>query len=125
MRLVNWILSQFRPRPEPGRPEPPDRAPVGSPPRSPHWPQYRKAHLAREPACLACGGVKELQVHHVVPFHVRPALELVEANLMTLCEAPGRECHLNVGHHGDWRKFNPRAREDAAAQLAALRRARS
>jgi 5-methylcytosine-specific restriction protein A len=66
--------------------------------RSPHWSTVRKRHLEKFPTCAVCGGNVKLQVHHRHPFHLHPELELEESNLITLCEAPGRNCHLIFGH---------------------------
>jgi 5-methylcytosine-specific restriction protein A len=94
-------------------------------PRSPEWPAARAAHLAVHPTCAACGRADHLQVHHVEPFHSRPELELVEANLVTLCEYPTAPCHWLFGHCGvSWRAWNPLAREHAAAHLDAVLAAR-
>src|SRR4051812_49059962 len=38
--------------------------------RSSGWSKVRKAHLEMEPACKACGGVRSLEVHHKLPFHL-------------------------------------------------------
>lgn len=85
--------------------------------RSGHWPTVRKQHLAAHPACEVCGGTDKLEVHHRQPFHLNPALELDPANLITLCEAnkDGVNCHLFVGHLGNFKAFNPAVAEDAAA----------
>jgi hypothetical protein len=54
----------------------------------------------------------------VIPFHVRPDLELDEWNLITLC----REHHFRIGHDPDgpwrpkkpsWSASNPLVREHA------------
>jgi hypothetical protein len=100
----------------------PDRAPEGHK-RSTHWPAVRRAWLAQHPTCAACGGTKSLQVHHKVPFHLDPSKELSPTNFITLCEAPGLECHLHVGHKKigggyDWKCFNPFVESDAAKMLA-------
>lgn len=71
--------------------------------RDGHWPSLRKAHLVREPYCQYCGGTEKLQVHHIRPFHLHPELELDPNNLITLCEAPGKDCHLRFGHEGNFR----------------------
>lgn len=78
--------------------------------RSSKWPSVRAAYLERNPACAACGGTKKLEVHHIVPFHVDPSLELSESNLVTLCESwrNGMNCHLLVGHKGSYRRWNKR-----------------
>jgi hypothetical protein len=52
--------------------------------------------------------VKRLTVHHVIPVHVDPSLELDEKNLITLCGV----CHFVFGHFFSWRKFNESVRED-------------
>lgn len=87
--------------------------------RSPKWTAVRRAHLKREPVCQLCGCkiMARLNVHHVNPFHLAPALELVESNLITLCEdsdAPltrGLNCHQWAGHLGNWEAVNPRVRQ--------------
>jgi 5-methylcytosine-specific restriction endonuclease McrA len=93
------------------------------PPRSPHWPalerKWRKAH----PTCAACGGIDKVQVHHVAPFHLFPALELDETNLISLCMAKGREHHFIIGHARNWHGANPNVRDDAASALTAVRAA--
>jgi hypothetical protein len=48
----------------------------------------------------------DVQVHHVRPFHLRPELELDPDNLISLCMAEGRHCHLAVGHGGDFKAYN-------------------
>lgn len=90
---------------------------MGVTPRSSRWPAVRRAFLARNPRCEACGTAARLEVHHVRPFHLHPELELVQANLMTLCEGPAR-CHFRVGHLGNWKTANKNARADAARALA-------
>ena len=77
--------------------------------RSSQWSAVRAAHLEREPVCVACGRDRNLHVHHIIPIGVDPSLELVPSNLMTLC----RRDHLTFGHFGDYRRYNPRAREHA------------
>jgi 5-methylcytosine-specific restriction protein A len=114
MSLVNWLLTRAGIRPAPLA----DHSPAGSAPRSPHWPACRKAHLAAHPTCAACGGTTHLQVHHKKPFHLHPELELDPANLITLCESPGVDHHLHVGHLGDWKGFNPNVDRDASRELA-------
>lgn len=85
--------------------------------RSGAWPRVRREHLGREPACIACGRSGSLEVHHVVPYHDRPDLELDPGNLVTLCADP---CHFVFGHLLDWRRSNPHVREDAAAYRARI-----
>lgn len=79
--------------------------------RSGKWATVRKHHLAKEPACAWCGGTDHLQVHHIHPFALNPTLhgsaapggELDPDNLITLCEAPGWDCHLKYGHAGHFK----------------------
>lgn len=70
--------------------------------RSKDWSKVRKAFLAEHKYCAACGTDKNLQVHHLKPFSKYPWLELVPANLITLCG----KCHFTVGHGGSWHKWN-------------------
>lgn len=85
-------------------------------PRSSRWPKVRSEFVRLHPVCAACGGGKELNVHHIEPFHRNPELELDPDNLITLC----REHHFFVGHDPDgpwcparpnWSLFNPRVQE--------------
>lgn len=93
--------------------------------RSPHWETTRKHHLQLEPACAACGITSHLQVHHKQPFHLHPELELVQSNLITLCEQKGDAgCHLKLGHLGDWKSFNPNIEMDAKAKLQLIAKVR-
>ena len=87
-------------------------------PRSSEWVQVRNEFVRRHPRCEACGSAYNLNVHHVIPFHQRPDLELVEDNLITLC----REHHFRIGHDPDgkgplkpsWLLSNPNVRSDAS-----------
>jgi len=92
--------------------------------RSSKWPAVRKEFLKWNPVCAACGQADALNVHHIEPFHVRPDLELDPQNLLTLCEAgPARcNCHLLIGHSGNWKAWNPKVRQSAAYFRAMLAR---
>ena len=83
--------------------------------RSSKWRGVRNSYLARWRYCESCGGTKKLEVHHVVPFHERPDLELEPSNLMVLCRAKkyGISCHLLIGHKGNYRLINPDAYQTA------------
>lgn len=84
--------------------------------RSPKWPAARKAYLLRHPKCFVCLGTKKLNVHHMKPFHLHPGLELDPTNFITLCEGnPEINCHLFVGHLGNFKGFNPDVITDAKA----------
>jgi hypothetical protein len=80
--------------------------------RSPLWPAVALAHRLKEPACMACGHKTKLQVHHIKPFHLHPKLELDPKNLITLCEADGRDHHLLLGHLDEWESYNVNVRDD-------------
>ena len=75
--------------------------------RSSGWRQVRAEHLKKHPECVNCGKKSRfgLQVHHIVPFHVDPSLELDPDNLLTMCGNP--RCHLDKGHLGHWHSWNP------------------
>jgi len=78
--------------------------------RSGAWARVRREHLEKEPACIACGRTKDLEVHHVLPYHECPSRELDPENLATLCADP---CHLVFGHLMNFRtRSNPHVRED-------------
>ena len=87
------------------------KAPKGAR-RSSKWRKIRLKHLKLKPACEICGFKKKVEVHHVVPFHLAPDLELNLNNLMTLCENKkyGINCHLLVGHLGNYRDINTSVR---------------
>ena len=86
--------------------------------RSNKWPTARKHFLKNNTdGCAACGAKKGLQVHHVIPFHDNPALELDPTNYIALCEfVGGLECHEKIGHDPvrGFKRFNPNVRKDAA-----------
>jgi 5-methylcytosine-specific restriction protein A len=84
--------------------------------RSNGWPKVRAEFLKTHPACCVCGSTKNLEVHHVLPVHLFPEKELDPNNLITLCESKkyGVNCHLFFGHLGDYKKYNPNVRKDAA-----------
>ena len=81
--------------------------------RSPKWDGVRSAYLMAHPLCAVCCGKEKLQVHHKQPFHFNPTLELDLTNLITLCEAPGHNCHLVIGHAGNFKGYNPDVTSDA------------
>jgi hypothetical protein len=88
--------------------------------RSSHWREDRAGHLKLHGSCAGCAGTKKLEVHHIVPFHLAPARERDPTNWITLCESGkgGINCHLAIGHLGDYKCFNPNVVTDAAAWLA-------
>lgn len=78
--------------------------------RSAEWGPFRDKIVKENPFCAGCSRQSTLEVHHILPFHVRPDLECDRANVVTLC----RECHYTFGHLRDWRLHNPNVLEDAA-----------
>lgn len=100
--------------------------PAGSA-RSPLWPSVEHAFKKKHPTCAACGQKgrllwRQLDVHHIIPFHIEPRLELDTTNLITLCRGLGRnhkdQHHFTIGHLGNWSYANPYVRHDAARLLA-------
>lgn len=92
----------------------------GATQRSPGWDKVRDEHIRKQPSCSGCGISFRLEAHHILPFHVRPELELDPDNLITLC----RDCHWNLGHLRDWALYNPYVVEDAQAYLCRFQGAR-
>lgn len=90
------------------------KAPPGAR-RSSQWRRVRDDFL-RGKSCAVCGGRRKLVAHHKVPFHLAPDLELVESNLIPLCEAKryGINCHLLCGHVGNFSRANPIVDADVA-----------
>lgn len=80
--------------------------------RSSRWKGVRAKHLESQPHCQVCGGLKRLQVHHILPFHLHPELELDPSNLITLCEGSSSNCHLTFGHASNFRGLNANVHED-------------
>lgn len=83
------------------------KAPPGAR-RSSSWREVRTAHIKLNPECQVCGSTRKVEVHHIVPFHLAPDMELEPSNLMTLCENKryGINCHLLIGHLGNYRRIN-------------------
>lgn len=81
--------------------------------RSPKWSGVRDAFLKLHGECSACSGKERIQVHHVLPFHLNPGLELDTSNLIALCMG-SFECHLRIGHGDDFDHYNPNVTQDAA-----------
>ena len=79
--------------------------------RSSQWPRVRNEYFQQNPQCVICGSVKSLQIHHILPFHKFPELELDKRNLITLCDE--KQCHLRFGHLYNFASYNDEIREDA------------
>jgi 5-methylcytosine-specific restriction protein A len=99
----------------------PDKAPTGAR-RSPQWPKTRNAFLKGK-SCAVCGGRKKVIAHHVIPFWLAPDLENDPDNLLPLCEdyRYGINCHLFVGHLGNFRRANVYVRAVAKFLSALLK----
>jgi len=110
--VFRWLLSLFQ------------RTPIGSRPRSSQWPKVRAEHLRRYPECAACGCDTDLEVHHIIPYHVDPSMELNFENLMTLCGDKASDCHRRLGHGFNWTLWNDQVIRDAAWFRSMLRRVR-
>jgi hypothetical protein len=87
--------------------------------RSSQWRSVRKLYLLSHPYCECCGGIKGLEVHHIVAFHIDPSMELDMSNLLTLCEK--NSCHLMWGHLGSFRSINKDVRKDVEAMKIKIR----
>ena len=74
--------------------------------RSSKWPALRRKFLKENKCCAICSKTKNLEVHHITPIHIAPELELVETNLIVLCESPQMDCHLVWGHFYNYRLYN-------------------
>ena len=84
--------------------------------RSSKWESFRKKFIQKNPACAVCGNTKNVEAHHVYPFHFcislgRPELELCEDNLISLCDNEDHH-HLLVGHLDNYKSYNLNVRED-------------
>jgi len=86
--------------------------------RSYKWTEVRKNHLKDNPTCIACGRDKKLEVHHKIPVHLNPELELDPANLVTLCADP---CHLLFGHLMNFKSYNKLVIEDCSVYLSKVK----
>lgn len=86
--------------------------------RSSKWRTVRDEFIRQHPFCAACGTKKNLNAHHIKPYHEHPELELEPGNLIALC----RYHHFYIGHDPDgpdgpeqpnWSKSNPNVVRDA------------
>lgn len=83
--------------------------------RSSKWSKVRKDFLSVNNYCAACGSRdKKLEVHHKIPVHINPDLELEISNLITLCADP---CHLVFGHLMNFKYYNTDIDNDAPVYL--------
>jgi 5-methylcytosine-specific restriction protein A len=71
------------------------------------WSRERGLWLRDHGLCAVCGFDENLNVHHIIPYHVRKDLELDRGNFITLGErCPTGNHHLLYGHLGDWKSWN-------------------
>ena len=78
--------------------------------RSSRWRSVRNEYLRTHKVCAVCGGDNDLDVHHRIPFHKDPSLELEPNNFITLCTPH----HFLVGHLMSWRSWNSEVDRDAS-----------
>src|SRR5438874_1242024 len=77
----------------------------------PNWKSIEESDIARVGRCQFCLSRIKLQVHHIIPVHVRPDLNSEPINLIVLCEP----CHLRFGHLGDFKRYwDPEVRSRAS-----------
>jgi len=86
--------------------------------RSYKWTEVRKNYLKEHPNCIACGRDRKLEVHHKIPVHINPDLELDPTNLVTLCADP---CHIMFGHLMNFKSYNNMVIEDSAVYLSRVK----
>jgi 5-methylcytosine-specific restriction enzyme A len=82
--------------------------------RNSDWGIVSKNWMGERP-CSVCGGVKNREVHHKIPFHMDKDKEMRPTNWIILCESKknGINCHLGVGHLGDYKSYNKNVVRDA------------
>ncbi len=77
--------------------------------RSSQWRTVRREYLKLHPYCEISGKTKRIEVHHKLPVHLFPKMELSLENLITL----NKKYHLVFGHLGNYRSYNPDIAKDA------------
>ena len=97
-RLIQFFKDLFRGYPV-----------LGASARSSEWPKVEKQFIKDHPKCEVCGKNKNLNVHHIKPFHIDPANELNPDNLITLC----RDHHFLFGHFLNWSSWNVDVHNDS------------
>jgi hypothetical protein len=66
------------------------------------WQKVRNKFIKDEPCCQICAITKDLQVHHIKPWHLAKELRYDKDNLITLCQS----CHFRLGHWCNWKGYN-------------------
>ena len=85
--------------------------------RSGKWPKFRSEFLKKNSSCCACGTVKKLTIHHIVPVSIDPSKELDEDNCIALCKT----CHFVFGHLHSYNSWNDNVRKDCVEHLNKVR----
>jgi hypothetical protein len=67
------------------------------------WRQVSRAYRARHPRCALCHRDKNIEAHHIVPWHKSAELRYDDNNLISLC----RDDHFKFGHFNNWKLSNP------------------
>ncbi len=81
--------------------------------RSPEWKNVRDQFVIDNGSmCACCSKTENLNVHHIIPVHINPELELDKSNLIVLCQNKNLNCHLSIGHLGSFLAYNPTVVED-------------
>lgn len=86
--------------------------------RSNQWNNVRDNFLKKNNKCSACGTSKNLEVHHIIPVHINPELELFEENLITLCD---KKCHLLFGHLMNYKSWNTNVISDCCDIISKIK----
>jgi len=85
---------------------------LGGKTRSSEWSKVRKVNI--KSYCEICekkgGLLNPLELHHILPFALRPDLELSPSNFVTAC----RHCHLYFCHLGSFQSYCAEIKEFAA-----------
>lgn len=89
------------------------------------WRALRKLWIAENSSCAGCGVITGLEAHHIIPFHIRPDLEMLWSNLVTLCDDGANGCHYRLGHALNWKGYNPAVITDAARFLKRVHESRN
>ena len=77
--------------------------------RSSGWSTLSRRIIAEVGECEATGSKKNLEAHHIIPFHLRPDLELVRSNIIVL----NKWIHFFLAHFGYYGSWNENIREHA------------
>jgi len=67
------------------------------------WRKTRNAFYKLNKTCAMCNATKDIQVHHIKPWHLYPEERYSYENLVSLC----LPCHFRFGHGRNWKAHNP------------------